>query len=233
MRILAAILIILTMGWYNAEANEKGDRTILGSLEVLEEGSKDRYTRDNGESIRSGGNLLRSFRRTAARLQEYDGLVPNGDFQRKGLNWTRGPIASREVGEAEGRSATETRTEESWGWAQIKVAVPDTAKDYMIFFTMKGCPGCTTMYPLIKDLQEQGYEIYIVYQRANTALVNDHQVTSFPTMVIYSDGEQTKRYRGVVALESITEYLKKPTPPENSDRTNYDFVNGPKKYRLW
>lgn len=233
MRILAAILIVLMTGEYYAEANEKGDRTVLGSLASLEEGSKSRYTRDNGEDIRFGGNILRSFRRTAARLQEYDGLNPNGEFGREGLNWTRGPIASRQASETQGRAKTETRTEERWGWSQDKIIIPEAARNYMLFFTLKGCGPCQIMYPIIKDLQDQGYEIYIVYQRTNKVMVNQHQVTNYPTMVIYNDEDQVKRLRGIVSIGSIVKYLQKPTPPNNPDRARYDFVDGPSKYKLW
>jgi len=233
MRFLAAILIIVTMGGCYAEAYEKGDWTVLGSLEVLEEGSKDRYTRDSGEDIRSGGNILRSFRRTAARLQEYDGLKANGAFKREGLDWTRRPLASQQTGEAQGGAEAKARTEESWGWSQETVIIPETAKNYMIFFTMEGCPACRTMFPIIRDLKDQGFDIYVIYHRTNVEMVNQHQVTSFPTMVIYSDGDQVKRYRGVVTPESITDYLQKPKAPDNSDRTRYDFVDGPSQYKLW
>ena len=232
MRILVTILLILTVGLYHAEANEKGDRSVLGSLAVVEEGSEDRYTRNSGEGDRFGGNLLGSFRRTAARLQEYDGLTPNGNFDRAGLDWTRGPIG-RETGSAKRGTKVAERTEESWGWSQEAVIIPDSVKNYMIFFTMKGCSGCKQMYPLIEDLQDQGYEIFVVYNNTNQQLVREHAVTSYPTMVIYDDGQQVKRYRGPVATDAITKYLNKPKTPNNPDRVHYDFVDGPSKYKLW
>ena len=232
MRILAAILLILTMGWYHAEANEKGNKSVLGSLAILDKGTENRSPRDSGEGNRFGGNLLGSFRRTAARLQEYDGLTPNGNFERDGLDWTRRPIG-RQTGPKERGAKVEARAKEIWEWSQKKIVVPDSVKNYMIFFTMEGCGGCKQMYPHIKDLQSQGYKIFVIYNNANQKLIREHAVTSYPTMVIYDEGQQVKRYRGPVATEAITRYLNKPETPDDPDRIHYDFVDGPNKYKLW
>jgi len=175
----------------------------VGSLASLEEGSKSKYTGDDREDLRFGGNILGSLRRTAARLQEYNGIIPTGEF------------------------AKTTIPEREKILAQGEVRIPETVKNYMIFFTMEGCGGCQTMYPIIKDLQGQGYKIYWVYPRKNQKLVRQHKIKSYPTMVIFNNKKVVKKFVGPVATKTITDFLNKPQQaPDNSDHTDYDFISG-------
>jgi len=240
MKILGTFVLLLGIGLVNnVEAHQKSDWIPLGTVANSQEGGEDRHTRDDDASFRDRGSLLGSFRRTAARLQEYDGLTPTGDFRRDGLDWYRKPISETKSAEeikgliGEGRPGLGVPAR----WSK-KVSVPDTASEYMIFFTMQGCTGCVQMYPIIEELQAEGYEIYVVKRRVNLALVRQHDISSFPTCIIFEDGKQVKRL-GVTDKATILKYLKKPTPdtPDTPDTPNntdlaYDFVDGP-DYKLW
>ena len=129
-------IVLMILLWFTyVQAGEKIDGPTVGSLASLEEGPKDKRTGDDREDLRFGGNILGSLRRTAARLQEYNGFVPTGEF------------------------AKTTIPEREKILAQGIVRIPETVKNYMIFFTMEGCGGCQTMYPIVKKLQQQDYKI--------------------------------------------------------------------------
>lgn len=92
------------------------------------------------------------------------------------------------------------------------------------------------MYPIIEALEVEGYEVYVAKRELNLKLVNQYNVSSFPTILIFDDGQMIKRM-GFTTKATILRYLKKPSPPdpfnpEQLDRVAYDFVDGP-RYRLW
>jgi len=97
------------------------------------------------------------------------------------------------------------------------------------------------MYPIIEALEAEGYEIHVAHNKYNTTLVNQYNVSSYPTIMIFEGGEMIQRF-GSTTRSEILKYLKKPqpdlplplppTPNPNPDRPNYDFVSGP-SYRLW
>jgi thiol-disulfide isomerase/thioredoxin len=197
--------------WFTyVQADEKIDGSVMGSLASPEEGSKSKHTGDDREDLRFGGNILGSLRRTAARLQEYNGITPTGEL-------TKTTIPEREKILAQGL-----------------VRIPETVENYMIFFTMEGCGGCQTMYPIIKKLQQQEYKIYWVYPRKNQKLVRQYKIQKYPTMVIFDNKKVVKKLVGPVATKTITNYLNKPQQSSNnSDHTDYDFISGLLTYRLW
>ena len=209
MRFFTVLFIILVSFCY-VQADEKNVGPVVGSLASLEEGSKNKYTGDDREDLRFGGNILGSLRRTAARLQEYNGIAPTGEL------------------------AKTTIPEREKILAQGEVRIPEAVENYMLFFTMEGCGGCLTMYPIIKELQQQRYKIYWVYPRKNQKLVRQYKVKSYPTMVIFDGKEVVKKFVGAVATKTITKNLNKPKQsPNNSDHTDYNFVSGLLTYRLW
>ena len=83
MRILGIIVLLLMMGPADVQAYQKSDWLLLGVMESSVEGGEDRHTREDDTSFSDRGRLFGSFRRTAARLQEYDGLTPTGELDRE------------------------------------------------------------------------------------------------------------------------------------------------------
>lgn len=229
MRILGIIGLLLMMGPVDVQAYQKSDWLLLGAVENSVEGGEDRHTRENNTSFSDRGRLFGSFRRTAARLQAYDGLIPTGDLDREGLDWNRQPISQTQGIKGGTRPGFPAR------WAN-KVSIPETASEYLIFFTMKNCRPCRRMYPIIEALEAEGYEVYVVKREFNLDLVRQHNVSSFPTVLIFDGGQMIKRM-GFTTKAAILRYLKKPPlpnpfDPKQLDRIAYDFVDGP-RYRLW
>lgn len=230
MKILSLLVLLLMMGpTNNVQAYQKSDWLLLGTVENSVERGEDRHTQENNTSFSDRGRLLGSFRRTAARLQEYDGLTPTGDLDREGLDWNRQPISQSQEIKGGTRPGFLTRWED-------KVSIPETASEYLIFFTMRNCKPCKRMYPTIEALGDQGYEVYIVKRELNLDLIRQYNISSFPTVLIFDSGQMIKRMR-FTTKAAILRYLKKPPPPnpfdpEPLDRVAYDFVDGP-RYRLW
>jgi len=217
----------------NVQANQKSDWVHLGAVADNQVWPESQRTEDDDASFRDRGRLFGSFRRTAARLQEYDGLDATGDLDREGLDWTRQPISQARSPDAikGGRPGFPAR------WAK-KISIPETASEYLVFFTTSGCIPCKRMYPVIEALEAEGYEIYVVKYELNRDMVRQHNVSSFPTILVFDDGKMVQRM-GTTTKAEILKYLKKPTPPSPPDpfepppdRVNYDFVDGP-SYRLW
>lgn len=230
MRFFSLLALLLMIGLANnVQAYQKSDWLLLGAMENSVERGEDRHTEENNTNFSDRGRLFGSFRRTAARLQAYDGLIPTGDLDREGLDWNRQPISqSQEI-----KGGTRPRFPAKWA---KKVSIPKTASEYLIFFTMKNCFPCRRMYPIIEALEAEGYEIYVAKRELNMELVNQYNVSSFPTILIFDDGQMIKRM-GFTTKATILRYLKKPSSPnpvnpEQLDRVAYDFVNGP-RYRLW
>lgn len=230
MRFLVLFVLLLIMGLgNNVQAYQKSDWLLLGTMESSVERGEDRHTRENNTSFSDRGRLFGSFRRTAARLQEYDGLTPTGDLDREGLDWNRQPISQTQKIKEGTRPGFPTR------WAK-KVSIPDTASEYLMFFTIKNCRPCRRMYPIIEALENEGYEVYVVKRALNLNLVKQYNVSSFPTILIFDNGQMVKRM-GLTTKATILRYLKKSLPPnpfdpEQLDHLAYDFVDN-LKYRLW
>lgn len=78
-----------------------------------------------------------------------------------------------------------------------------------LFFTAKWCGACRRMYPIIKGLQSDGYDITIVDYDLDKTLVQTYRVRSLPTLVILNSQGEVKRWTGLVKAAKILRVLQK------------------------
>ena len=81
-------------------------------------------------------------------------------------------------------------------------------------FSSPGCGACNTMYPVVKDLEAQGYTVYILDYTDYKTLAKKWKVHALPTIFIRENGKEVKKFAGIVPEERIKKYLKKNTPPD-------------------
>lgn len=100
------------------------------------------------------------------------------------------------------------------------------SKNYAVLFTARWCAACRIMYPMVTQLRNEGYIVYVLdvddYPEA-ARLANAH---SLPTTVIFDKGAEIQRHIGVTRLEVLKENLKTkdeqntpepPAPPQPPD----------------
>lgn len=78
-----------------------------------------------------------------------------------------------------------------------------------LFFTAKWCGACRKMYPIIKRLQRDGYDIQIVDYDLDKPLARKHGVRSLPTLVVFNSQGEVKRWMGFVKAIKILRVLQK------------------------
>jgi len=78
-----------------------------------------------------------------------------------------------------------------------------------LFFTSNYCPSCRKMEPVIKKLQGEGFAIEVIDTRSNSELAGKYSVNAIPTLIILSNGQEIKRWVGVVSEENIKSIFKK------------------------
>ena len=78
-----------------------------------------------------------------------------------------------------------------------------------LFFTAKWCGACKRMYPIIKGLQDEDYDITIVDYDLDKALVHQHSVRSLPTLIVFNSQGVVKRWVGFIKASKILRVLQK------------------------
>ena len=80
----------------------------------------------------------------------------------------------------------------------------------LLDFYATWCMPCKMQSEIIAELKErnlQDLSIYKIDVDDNEDIVNDYQIVSVPTLVMYKQGELVKRYVGVAKLEDILEWM--------------------------
>lgn len=77
-----------------------------------------------------------------------------------------------------------------------------------LFFTAKYCGACREMYPIIKQLQEEGYDITIIDIQKNKATAKKYNITSLPTIVVLQGKEEITRFTDVVSIDEIRKAIQ-------------------------
>lgn len=78
-----------------------------------------------------------------------------------------------------------------------------------LFFTAGWCGACRKMYPTIKKLQREGYDIQVVDYDLDKSLVRKHSVRSLPTLIVFNSQGEVKRWLGVVKAVKILRVLQR------------------------
>lgn len=105
----------------------------------------------------------------------------------------------------------------------------DCQKNFLVFYTSKGCFPCRRMYPVIESLNKQGYIVYTIVYEDDEKAVDTIGVKMFPTLIVYDGGKESVRLTGVQTESTLKLLLKKraeqKTPPAPSPNPDpYDFT---------
>jgi thioredoxin 1 len=81
----------------------------------------------------------------------------------------------------------------------------------LVDFWGEGCPPCKMIAPIIEALaHEQAGSVQVakvnVYEEAELAA--EYDVTSIPTIIIFKDGQELQRFRGLKSKTDLEEALK-------------------------
>lgn len=77
----------------------------------------------------------------------------------------------------------------------------------LIMWTADWCPVCKKMYPIIRQLREEGYVVYVLDYDAYYALAQKMNVRALPTCIIHKNKKEVARHRGVVSVVTLKKTL--------------------------
>jgi thioredoxin len=78
----------------------------------------------------------------------------------------------------------------------------------LVDFSAEWCPPCKKMNPIVDELIKEGYSILKIDGGSQDELVKSYQIGSFPTLVLFKNGEEIKRVSGFQTKESLIELFK-------------------------
>lgn len=81
--------------------------------------------------------------------------------------------------------------------------------NYAIMISASWCVPCKSMYPVIKELRDEGYLIYIYVVDTNfPGLEDKFDVEAFPTFIVFENGKEVKRKVGATPASWFRRNLK-------------------------
>lgn len=81
-------------------------------------------------------------------------------------------------------------------------------KVVLVDFGAKWCPPCRKMQPIMDDLEKENYTIIKIDGGTQTQLCKALKVESFPTFIVYKNGEESTRKEGLQTIEELKNMLK-------------------------
>ena len=92
--------------------------------------------------------------------------------------------------------------------SDFDTAVLESGEPVAVLFKSEWCPGCKLMTPIAEELASEGVNIVYVDVTESQALAGRYDVMSIPSAIIFSGGEEKKRFVGPVSGDDIKEALK-------------------------
>lgn len=80
--------------------------------------------------------------------------------------------------------------------------------NYAIVFSSKTCPVCPQMWPVIKELREDGYIVFYVETDKHPGILERLGIQVWPTTIVMKNKQPKVRFRGVTTAEKIAAHLK-------------------------
>lgn len=77
----------------------------------------------------------------------------------------------------------------------------------LVDISAEWCPPCKKMTPVVDSLIAEGYTVLKIDGGAQKQLCKDLKVYSFPTFVVYKNGEETNRKQGIFSVEGLKAIL--------------------------
>ena len=100
--------------------------------------------------------------------------------------------------------------------ANFETEVLKSEKPILIDFWATWCGPCMRQGPVVEELAEEGYAVGKVDVDQNMALAQQFRVVSIPTLILFKDGAEVKRFVGLTSKEECTGRL----------RIYEDFISG-------
>ena len=78
----------------------------------------------------------------------------------------------------------------------------------LVDFWATWCGPCMRQGPVVEELAEEGYAVGKVDVDQNMALAQQFRVVSIPTLILFKDGAEVKRFVGLTSKEELTSALE-------------------------
>ena len=91
--------------------------------------------------------------------------------------------------------------------ANFETEVLKSEKPILIDFWATWCGPCMRQGPIVEELAEEGYAVGKVDVDQNMALAQQFRVVSIPTMILFKDGAEAKRFVGFTSKEELKSAL--------------------------
>ena len=92
--------------------------------------------------------------------------------------------------------------------ANFETEVLKSEKPIMIDFWATWCGPCMRQGPVVEELAEEGYAVGKVDVDQNMALAQQFRVVSIPTLILFKDGTEVKRFVGLTSKEELKAALE-------------------------
>ena len=91
--------------------------------------------------------------------------------------------------------------------ANFETEVLKSEKPILIDFWATWCGPCMRQGPVVEELAEEGYAVGKVDVDQNMALAQQFRVVSIPTLILFKDGTEAKRFVGLTSKEELKSAL--------------------------
>ena len=92
--------------------------------------------------------------------------------------------------------------------ANFETEVLKSEKPILIDFWATWCGPCIRQGPVVEELAEEGYAVGKVDVDQNMALAQQFRVVSIPTLILFKDGTEVKRFVGLTSKEELKAALE-------------------------
>ena len=92
--------------------------------------------------------------------------------------------------------------------ANFETEVLKSEKPILIDFWAPWCGPCMRQGPVVEELAEEGYAVGKVDVDQNMALAQQFRVVSIPTLILFKDGTEVKRFVGLTSKEELKAALE-------------------------
>ena len=92
--------------------------------------------------------------------------------------------------------------------ANFETEVLKSEKPVLIDFWATWCGPCMRQGPIVEALAEEGYAVGKVDVDQNMALAQQFRVVSIPTLILFKDGTEVKRFVGLTSKDELKAALE-------------------------